>query len=210
MQHPLSAASPACGGDPPGFAQRALGGCSSQAPLPLLRAVSVPALCSSKPPGFGCPRHPRPLCEAGRDASASLGGQGRCRSEDQGKSSHLHALENTQTNKERLLNPKCCKAAEAHAAPRSLGKLVALGEPGWFTLRRLGWQSHTWSPSQPFPDARRNLSSPFPSSLLQAHPQHPPQLFLPGSDGLCLCCLPETVQSLGAGTRCNLCLSSAM
>lgn len=104
MQHPLSA-SPACGGDPPGFCTVSAEGLlfpasSVLAPRNVLPSVSQSHHVVSKVhhSGFCCPHHPRPLCEAGRDASASLGGQGRYYSKDQGKSSHLHPLGNTHTN----------------------------------------------------------------------------------------------------------------
>ena len=68
-----------------------------------------------------------------------------------------------QTRKD-CSNPKCCKAAEAHAAPRSQGKLVVLGEPGWFTLRRLGCRATRGLP--PSLSQMPGGTSPLPS--------HPP------------------------------------
>lgn len=67
------------------FQQQAL--CAEETPVACTVSATPHHLppCFSKPWGFGASHHPCPLCGAGRDGSASLGGQGRCHSEGQGK-----------------------------------------------------------------------------------------------------------------------------
>ena len=93
---PLSAASPACGEDPLGFAQRVPRGCCFQPPLLLLLDVSCPLFL--KAIRFLLFLPPLSPLRGRKVARVPLGGQGRCHSEDRGKSSHLRALENIQTN----------------------------------------------------------------------------------------------------------------
>lgn len=177
-----------------------------------LYSSTFPALCFSKPSGSAVPATLVPSAkQEGMRACPSEGRDNATARTRENQVIFMHLKISKQTIKN-CSKPKRFKATEVALPSLQPGRtdgaegarMIHPAKPGLAELHMVSLPA--------FPKCREEplLSSPFPSSLLQAHHQQRPQLFLPGCLVLCLCCLPETAKPLGAGTRCNLCLSRAM